>query len=124
MALQLSNLTKKSAMTDAFKKSGATYYLSIPLPPAQPGATPLPNQVVVFNVTNGLAELAAPVQFAVQTGTTVDNLYISTAPPTNETSGTNIVDQITLEGAEIEVFSVAGIYLINTLKITLAERNV
>ena len=124
MALQLSNLTKKDAMTEAFKKSGQTYYLSIPLPPAQPGTTPLPNQVVVFNVTNGLAELAAPVQFAVQTGTTVDNLFISTAPPTNETSGTNIVDQITLEGDEIEVFSVAGIYLINTLKITLAERNV
>ena len=99
-----------------------TIYLSIPLPPETPPYANLPHAQASFTISNGMATLANPVQFAVPAGTLVDKVYISNVTLRND-SASNLSDRIELEGNEIVDFTTSGIYLISALNITLTERN-
>lgn len=121
--LTLSTTVKSAVLTNSFNKAGNTYYLSIPNIIGTPAGQTLPNQIVTFTITGDKATLSTPVQFAVQAGTQLDRLWISTAP-LNESSPSINSDLITLSPEESELFSTNGIYLINLLRITLTERDV
>lgn len=120
--MQIWNDLKNASLVGGFNASGATYYLSIPLPPGAPQSETLPNQVVSFDITsNGTISLESAVQFVVQEGTVLNRVYVSTQPITGTQAGTAVTDTITLEGEEVKNFAELGIYMISTINISLME---
>ena len=122
MAIKLSEIVKHEMLDKSFSFSRDTYYLSIPNIIGAPGGETMPNQVVRFNKASiSKVELATPVQFAVQAGTLVNMIYISTQPINGASPASNF-DTITLQGDEIGDFATgAGIYLVNSIIINLKE---
>lgn len=120
--LEISMAVKNHCLDKAYRSG--TIRLSIPSL-TQQGSADLPNAQAAFTISNGMATLANPVQFAVQAGTIVDKVYISDDALTNNdvNSAPNLYDVIELEGDEIVDFTTSGIYLISALNITLTERN-
>ena len=120
--LEISMAVKNHCLNKAFGEG--TIYLSIPSV-TQQGAADLPNAQASFTISNGMATLANPVQFAVPAGTIVDKVYISkdTLNNNNVNQSPHLFDTIELEGSEIVDFTTAGIYLISAINITLTERN-
>ena len=118
--LEISMAVKNHCLTEAFSKG--TIYLSIPLPAGTQGSADLQKAQASFTISNGMATLTNPVQFAVPAGRTVDKVYISNVTLLNN-SVSNLSDVIELQGDEIVDFTTAGIYLISALNITLTERN-
>ena len=120
--LEISMAVKNHCLNKAFGEG--TIYLSIPSV-TQQGAADLPNAQASFTISNGMATLANPVQFAVPAGTIVDKVYISknTLSNNNVNQSPHLFDTIELEGSEIVDFTTAGIYLISAINITLTERN-
>lgn len=118
--LEISMTVKNLCLNKAF--SDGTIYLSIPAVSGSHGSADLPRVQASFTISNGMATLANPVQFAVQAGTTVDKVYISNVTLKND-SAANLSDVIDLEGDEIVDFTTSGIYLISAINITLTERN-
>lgn len=122
MAIELLVSVKNKMLNDAFNTSWATYYISIPNVLGAPSNITLPNQEIRFgNAVLGRIELAVPVQFAVQQGTIIDHIYISTGPIREDGVG-DLKDTITLQGDEIGDFTTgAGIYLVSSIIINMQE---
>lgn len=118
--LEISMAVKNNCLDKAYGEG--TIYLSIPLIPETPPYANLPHAQASFTISNGMATLVNPVQFAVPAGTLVDKVYISNVTLSND-SASNLSDRIELEGNEIVDFTTSGIYLISALNITLTERN-
>lgn len=118
--LEISMAVKNTCLNKAY--GDGTIYLSIPAAPGSPAYADFPYAQASFTISNGMATLANPVQFAVQTGTIVDKVYISNFP-ISDNSAANLSDVVDLEGSEIVDFTTSGIYLISAINITLTERN-
>ena len=117
--LEISTAVKNHCLDKAY--GDGTIYLSIPSM-TQQGDANLPHAQASFTISNGMATLTNPVQFAVPAGTIVDKVYISNVTLSND-SASNLSDRIELEGEEIVEFTTSGIYLISAINITLTERN-
>ena len=118
--LEISMAVKNHCLDKAYRSG--TIYLSIPALTGSPVSADLPRVQASFTISNGMATLANPVQFAVQAGTIVDKVYISNVSLRKD-SAENLSDVIELSGDEIVDFTTSGIYLISAINITLTERN-
>ena len=120
--LEISMTVKNHCLNKAYGEG--TIWLSIPSL-TQQGSADLPYAQAAFTISNGMATLANPVQFAVQAGTIVDKVYISENKLSNNNvnQSPHLFDVIELEGNEIVDFTTSGIYLISAINITLTERN-
>lgn len=117
MALQLSNLTKNKGLNYIFRQS--TLYALIPTVDGAYNSADLPRAEIAFNVaSNGQISLAAPVQLAVQSGTTIDAVYLHTTPLTNATKDNALV-RIDLTGDDVETYDNNGVYIINTINVAI-----
>lgn len=121
--LEISMTVKNLCLNKAYGEG--TIYLSIPVASGSLESADLPRVQASFTISNGIATLTNPVQFAVPAGTRVDKVYISKRALTDKdvAQSQHLFDVIDLEGSEIVDFTTSGIYLISAINITLTERN-
>lgn len=114
MPISIANDTKNIALENAFKISNV--YILVP----NFGGSPedLWQEASFGNAVNGTISLAAPVMFAVQAGTTINRIDISsssggTIPPNSW------IARIQLEGDEIIEFDSPNVFLIESITIEM-----
>lgn len=122
MSLQLSNTLKNAMLDSSFKPSG-TFYVSAGNDKATESVI-LPHAEIVFNsASNGTISLAAAVQIAIPAGTNVDSVFLSTIPITNamvdDVNEENSIYKIDLTGEDNEIYTDNGIYIVNTINISV-----
>ena len=117
MALQFSNTTKHNGVNNVFRPS--TLYVMIPTVDGEGGEIDLPRALINFNVANnGQISLTSAVQLVVQSGSTINAVYLHTIPLTNATKGNALV-RIDLTGDDVETYDNNGVYIINTINVAI-----